>query len=257
MPEQLEQPYDSRIEVTGSGPPLVLVPGMDGTGRLFYRQVPLLARRYRVVTYALRDEATSMKTLVDDLVGVIRSVTPHEDAATVLGESFGGALAMSLAVTQPAHVRSLVVLNSFPYFAPQTRLRLAIAGVRVMPWGAMALIRRGTAVGMHSRYTHRSEIRRFLQVTKATTRRGYLGRLRILKKYDVREALPRIAVPTLYIAADHDRLVPSVREAKAMVARVPGASLHVLAGHGHICLVAPNVDLAQILDQWEHNSPSP
>jgi len=57
--------YDWRLAVEGSGEPLVLVPGMDGTGQLFYRQVPLLARSYRVATYALRNEASTMATLVD------------------------------------------------------------------------------------------------------------------------------------------------------------------------------------------------
>lgn len=227
---------------------------MDGTGRLFYRQVPLLARQYRVATYALRDDASSMEMLVDDLVSVIRRVAPDGGPVSVLGESFGGALAMSLTISRPSYVRSLIVLNSFPYFAPQMRLRLAIAGVRVMPWGAMGLVRRGTALRMHSRYTHRSEIHRFLQETQATTRRGYLGRLRILTRYDVREALHQIRAPTLYLAADQDRLVPSVRESQYMAARVPGAALHVLAGHGHICLVAPNVDLAQILADWREGS---
>ncbi len=191
---------------------------------------------------------------MDDLVSVIRTVAPGGAPVTVLGESFGGALAMSLAISRPSDVRSLVVLNSFAYFAPQVRLRLAIAGVRVMPWGAMGLVRRGTGLRMHSRYTHRAEICRFLEETRATTRRGYLGRLRILTRYDVRDALHRIRVPTLFIAADQDRLVPSVQQGEYMAARVPGAALHVLAGHGHICLIAPNVDLAQILGGWGQSS---
>mgnify|MGYP003348413058 CR=1 FL=1 len=34
-----------RFALSGSGPAVVLVPGMEGSGRLFYRQVPLLAAR--------------------------------------------------------------------------------------------------------------------------------------------------------------------------------------------------------------------
>jgi pimeloyl-ACP methyl ester carboxylesterase len=235
----------------GSGPPLVLVPGMDGTGRLFYRQVPLLAQRYRVATYALRDDAPSMQTLIADLANVVRTVAPGGQPATIVGESFGGALAMSFTLSRPSDVRALVVLNSFPHFAPQVRLRLAIAGVRVMPWGAMSLIRAGTAARMHSRYTHGTEMQRFLHETRSTTRRGYLGRLRILKKYDVRDELRSIRVPTLYIAADQDHLVPSLEQSTYMAARVPDSAVHVLTGHGHICLIAPNVDLERILSNWE------
>jgi len=100
---------------------------------------------------------------------------------------------------------------------------------------------------MHSRYTHRAEINRFLREISYTTRVGYLNRLRILERYDVRSRLADINVPTLFIAADRDHLVPAVEQATYMVERVPGARLRVLAGHGHISHIAPNVDLDAII----------
>ena len=78
-------PYEPRIALEGDGEPLVLVPGMDGTGRLFYRQVPLLARRYRVGTYTLRDDADRMDVLVEDLASVVRAVSPSGAPAVVIG----------------------------------------------------------------------------------------------------------------------------------------------------------------------------
>jgi pimeloyl-ACP methyl ester carboxylesterase len=246
----MSEKYDPCVSVQGEGDGVVLVPGMDGTGRLFYKQTPLLARSFKVATYALRDSATSMETLVADLSKVIETVAPAERQAIVVGESFGGALALSLALAQPARVRALVILNSFPYFSPQFRLRLAIHGLGVMPWGAMGLIRRLTAFRLHSRHTHRQEVRRFMELTSATTRDGYLNRLRVLTTYDVRDRLPELSCPTLFLAAERDHLVPSIAQAQYMAARVPGAVSRVLAGHGHICLIAPDIDLAQILNEW-------
>jgi pimeloyl-ACP methyl ester carboxylesterase len=245
-----EGDYDPRIAIAGSGEPVVLVPGMDGTGELFYRQVPLLARSYRVATYALRDDTDRMDVLADDLAGVIEHVAPAERSAIVVGESFGGTLAMSLAIARPQRVRALVVLNSFPYFAPRVRLHLALAGLRVMPWGMMGLVRRATAAALHSGHTHRQEMRRFLELTQRATRQGYLNRLRILTRYDVRPSLPRLGMPVLFLAAEHDHLVPSVKQAVSMAARVPGAAIQILDGHGHICLIAPDLDLAEILRSW-------
>jgi pimeloyl-ACP methyl ester carboxylesterase len=242
--------YESRLALRGSGPGLVLVPGMDGTGELFYRQAPVLASRYRVATYALRDEATRMETLTADLARVVEEAAPGEGRAVIVGESFGGTLAMSFALQYPERVRALVVLNSFPYFEPQARLRLAIAGLAVLPWGAMSLVRHATAFRMHSRHTGREEIRRFIRLTEQTKRSGYVNRLRILTEYDIRERLAEISAPTLFLAAEKDHLVPSVAQAGYMAARVPGATLRVLPGHGHICLIAPDVDLAQILREW-------
>lgn len=223
---------------------------MDGTGLLFYRQVPLLAQSYRVATYALRDSAASMDVLVDDLARVIETVAPAGREAIVVGESFGGALALSLAVARPERVSALIVLNSFPYFTPQVRLHLARFGLGALPWGAMGLVRRLTASRLHSHHTHRNEVHRFLELTALATRRGYLNRLRLLTQYDLRQQLTAVRAPTLFLAAEHDHLVPSVREAEYMAARVPGATVRVLEGHGHICLIAPGVDLAHLLHEW-------
>jgi hypothetical protein len=31
---------------------------------------------------------------------------------------------------------------------------------------------------------------------------------------------------------------------------VPGAAMRVLEGHGHVCLIAPGVDLRELLHDW-------
>ena len=243
--------YDARLSLQGPGDEaVVLVPGMDGTGQLFYRQVPSLAGAYRVATYALRDDARTLDQLVADLAGIVDAAAPATGRAIVIGESFGGALAMSFALAHPEKVQALVVLNSFPYFAPQARLHLAAWGLGVLPWGAMTLIRRLTAFRMHSRHTHRDEVQQFLALTARASRDGYVGRLKLLMRYDVRERLQDLVPPTLFLAADQDHLVPSVAQARFMAARTPGAVMRVLEGQGHICLIAPDVDLRQILNEW-------
>jgi pimeloyl-ACP methyl ester carboxylesterase len=113
----------------------------------------------------------------------------------------------------------------------------------------MPIVRRITAYRMHSSHTGPEEIQRFLGITRETTREGYLNRLRILRRYDVRDRLREIRVPTLFLAASEDHLVPSVEQAERMAAAVPGARLRVLEGHGHVCLIAPDVDLGEILDE--------
>ena len=240
------------FHIEGKGPPLVLVPGMDGTGRLFYSQIPRLAPHYTVATLKLRDNADRMELLVEDLARLIRAMTRTGEPAIVCGESFGGTLSMSLALAHPELVKRLVVINSFSRVLPQHRLDAALISLRFIPWGAMLLVRRFTSAGMHSPHTHRREIHRFLQEMRYTTKEGYVNRLRILKRYDMRPHLGELTMPTLFVASTHDHLVPSMEQARYMMARVPNASLHVLEGHGHICLIAPGVDLGEILAQWSH-----
>lgn len=229
---------------------LVLVPGLDGTGLLFYRQIPLLERRYRVTTHRLRDDAQRLDELVADLHTRITAMTAANQRVTLVGESFGGALSLSYALAHPDRVARLVILNSFPYFAPQARLRLGYYLLSATPWRVMHVVRRLTSWRMHSAHTGRDELRRFLQLMRATTRRGYLSRLKMLREYDVRGRLAELAMPVLYLAADQDHLVPSVERATLMAALTPHATLRVLRGHGHICLIAPDLDLGVLLDDW-------
>jgi pimeloyl-ACP methyl ester carboxylesterase len=230
--------------------PLVLVPGLDGTGLLFYRQVPLLAGRYDVTTHRLRDSAVHLTELVEELHARVETAGGGRPV-TLVGESFGGALSLSYALAHPDRVNRLVIVNSFPYFAPQARLRLGYHLLRATPWGVMRVVRQLTSWRMHSPHTGRDELRRFHQLMRATTREGYLSRLRMLREYDVRARLHEIAAPVLFVAADQDHLVPAVEQARLMASRVPDATMKVLAGHGHICLIAPDVDLGLLLDEWQ------
>ena len=246
--------YDPQVSIRGEGRAVILVPGMNGTGELFYRQVPLLERAYRVATYALRDDAETLDVLAADLAHVVDLVAPVERRAIVVGESFGGAVALTFALKYPDHVETLVILNSFPYFAPQVRLRLAIAGLTVLPWGAMPLVRHLTAFRLHSPHTHRAEVKQFIALTAHGTRDGYINRLKLLQRFDVRDQLQDILQPALFLASEHDHLVPAVTQAQYMAKRVPSSVMRVLRGHGHICLIAPDLDLAQILDEWREGS---
>jgi pimeloyl-ACP methyl ester carboxylesterase len=246
--------YDPRLSMCGEGPAVVLVPGMNGTGELFYRQVPRLERSYRVATYSLREDAESLDLLAADLAHVVDVVAPIERRAMIVGESFGGAVALTFALQYPEQVGALVILNSFPHFAPQVRLRLAIAGLALLPWGAMPLVRHLTAFRLHSPHTHRAEVKQFIELTAHATRDGYINRLKLLRRFDVRDRLHDIRQPALFLAAERDHLVPAVAQARYMADRVPSSVMRILRGHGHICLIAPDLDLAQILHDWQEAS---
>ena len=230
--------------------PLVLVPGIDGTGLLFYRQLPLLERRYAVTTTRLRDDAARMGDLVDDLHAAVSAAAPDGRPVTLLGESFGGALALSYALAHPERVGRLVILNSFAHFGSPARLWMGYHLLRATPWGLMRGVRQLNGRRMHSLRTSSDEIRRFLDLMQTTTREGYLARLHILRHYDIRARLSSIQSPVLYLAADRDVLVPAVDHARLMTSLTPRASMRVLEGHGHSCLIAPDMDLSVILDEW-------
>jgi pimeloyl-ACP methyl ester carboxylesterase len=57
-------------------------------------------------------------------------------------------------------------------------------------------------------------------------------------------------VPTLLLAGDRDRLLPSVREARFMARRLPRATLRILEGFGHVCLINHDLDLLEHVGPW-------
>ena len=228
---------------------LFLVPGIDGTGQLFYRQLPGLERDFTVTPTRLRDDAASMADLVADLDNEITRAA-GSGRVSLLGESFGGALTLSYAVAHPERVERLIIVNSFAHFGSQARLWLGYHLLRATPWGMMRIVRRLNARRMHSPRTERDEIRRFHELMRSATREGYLSRMRILRDYDIRDRLPSITAPVLYLAADRDTLVPSVEQARLMSELTPAGTMRVLEGHGHSCLIAPDMDLAAIVSAW-------
>lgn len=237
-----------KIHEEGSGPTLILVPGLDGTALFFFRQVPLLARHFHVVTFPLPD-AERMDQLVEELSETIRRLSPTE-TALLCGESFGGALSLSFALAHPEQLHGMVILNSFSTIGQKCRLWLAPPLLRAIPWGAMSLVRRFTESKLHTAHTRREDLEEFHERAKAIRKDGYIRRLEILRHYDLRESLAQIETPTLFLAGDEDRLVPSAREAEFMASQMPNASVRVLRGFGHICLIHHDFNLLDYLVPW-------
>ncbi len=228
---------------------VVLVPGLDGTAELFYRQAPLLASAFNVVAFPLPDKRqATMHDLIDDLVALITEVS--NDPVILCGESFGGALSMSLALQRPDLVEGLVIVNSFPYLDNRIELAIAPRVIKLVPWAAMPFIRRFTEFRLHSAHVLDEDLREFRTRMRGIQRDGYIRRLEIIADYDIRDRLGELSMPVLFLAGTDDRLVPSARWARYMGDRVPGAEVVLLDGYGHCCLINHDLDLGTLVGQW-------
>lgn len=192
-----------------------------------------------------------MDELVDDLANVIDHASPTGEPTTIVAESFGGALAMSFAMRYRERVGAMVVLNSFAHLPATWRLHAAIGGMHILPWPITRRIQQLSARRHHSPTTPREDVSQAQQLRTASTRIGYVNRLRMLSRYDVRDSLPELHVPTLFLAADRDALIPAVSQATFMASRAPNGTLRILEGHGHACLIAPDVDVGQLMEEWQ------
>ena len=235
--------------VEGSGPLLIYIAGLDGTGEFFFKQRPDLAESFRVVTFRSREGAGfSYDDLTDDIAAIIED--NRESRATILGESFGGTVALWFVLRYPAMVDRMVVVNSFPRFRRQILIRLAARLAAALPFSTTWLARSGASfLGLLADGVERDDRRRFFAALKTVKRDSYVQRLKLIVGFNVEDRLHEIDAPTLFIAGEKDLLIRSVREAKAMARRMPRAIVRVIQGAGHACLMGNRVNLARILKE--------
>jgi pimeloyl-ACP methyl ester carboxylesterase len=74
--------------------------------------------------------------------------------------------------------------------------------------------------------------------------------LQLIAEVNIEDRLAEIGAPTLFIAATRDLLVGSVREAKWMSSQVPDATVKIIPGAGHACLLGNRVQLSSLLAEW-------
>ncbi len=103
----------------GEGPLVVLLHGFPETSRAWRKQIPELAKRFKVVAPDLRGYGQSEKpkgiaayrtaVLADDIAALIAAF--GAERAHVVGHDWGGGVAWTLATLHPEVVDRLVVLN--------------------------------------------------------------------------------------------------------------------------------------------------
>jgi pimeloyl-ACP methyl ester carboxylesterase len=131
-------------ETAGSGPPLLLVPGLAGSAHFWRLQVPRLAQRFTVVLHDHRGVGRSSRDAIvysiEQMAGDVLALMDHLgiDDAALIGQSTGGAIGQYLAAMQPQRIARLVLSSTWThadaYFRRQFELRrdmLRSAGIDI------------------------------------------------------------------------------------------------------------------------------
>ncbi len=108
------------VEVSGKGEPILLIHGFGGSTFSWRETLPFLAETHRVIALDLfgfgyterprRLQHYSRRGQLDLILGVLDHL--NIDRAHVIGHSYGGGLAMTLAAEYPERVASLVLADT-------------------------------------------------------------------------------------------------------------------------------------------------
>lgn len=229
------------LEISGAGPPLVLIHGWAMHGGIFASLVRELATHFECHVVDLPGHGASEERDGLDLDRTVDRLLAMLPPAPWLGWSLGGLLALEAGVRAPQRVPALVALAASPRFVVAPDWPHAVAHAVFEQFGSdlardyRATIERFIALEVHGDAHARDEIRWLrerLAERPPCDPRILADGLAILADCDLRPELPKLRVPSLWIAGQRDRLVPW-QALQAAAANAPGGRFQRIDRAGH------------------------
>jgi pimeloyl-ACP methyl ester carboxylesterase len=246
LPAQLPQP---------KAPLLIYLPGMDGTGKLLRSQIPSLEQSFDVRRLSIPvDDLTDWDRMVAKIIELMKTELGSEiprRAVYLCGESFGGCLALKLAIAAPELCDRLILINPASSFKQQPWLRWGTYFTPLLPANLYSLscIVLLPFLAALERICEQDR-QTLLQVMQSVQFKSAMWRISLLDRFDVSvRQLRQLTHPTLVISSGRDRLLPSAAEGKLLTYQIPRSSLHLIPEGGHAVLLERDVNLHEILCQ--------
>ena len=227
---------------------LVLLPGMDGTGRLF---APLLSRlddslEPVVIAYPEHEQLDYGR-----LHQFVRARLPEGEPFVLLGESFSGPVALTLAAAAPAGLCGLILCATFmrnpmPVLAPLGRIA-AYLPLKALPAWVVA-------VPLFGRASTRPMRKTLDETLAAVAPRVMRQRMHAVFACDLDSSACAIRVPALYLRASGDHLV-SLRSAHELQACMPGLKIASLDAP-HMLLQTRPAEAAELIHAFAAGLPT-
>lgn len=261
-----------------STPLYLYLPGIDGTGLAAYKQFDGLMRHFNFMTYVVpptnRDSFEALAAGLDAFFQEVVRDVPPTTPVYVMGESFGGLLALELAARNPGLVDRVVLVNPatsytkslWPQIGPvllQTPpeayglLPVLLAPVLGNPINLLSSALDGAEAGDLGEQAMRLvsgalDLLQQLPILAEILPRDTLEhKLKLLAEgcEAVDKRYPHIEQRVFALVGDSDFLLPSADEAKELKRKLARCHIRVERGRSHALLQEGGVDLVQILKE--------
>jgi pimeloyl-ACP methyl ester carboxylesterase len=225
---------------------LVLLPGMDGTGMLFRDFLEELPPPLKVRTICYPVDRPMSE---DQLLSFLQLQLPSAQPIVLLAESYSTPLAIRFAATHPPNLRALILCSGFASSPVRGLMRWLFS--RITP----ALVRLPPSdffmklflIGQTASPVLLGDVRKAIAAVHADT---LSSRLQAILAGDVRTELRKVKVPSLYMQASSDLLVP-LRCGHEILRILPSTSMVVIDGPHLLLQREPRLSAKVVVDFLE------
>lgn len=272
----LPAPADQQAD-RNSKPVMVYLPGIDGTGLAAAKQFPMLMKHFNLVTFVTPPgDRTSYEGLLQILTNFIESLDlPPSLPVYVMGESFGGLLALSLASRCPGMVDRVVLVNPATSFSKSLWPQIApvLLNTPREAYGALPLLLApvlGNPINLLQASLDdipegTSLVDQAIALVDGAF--GLLNQLPILADILPRDTLAHklellkqgcevvegevgdVKQRVFVLVGDQDLLLPSEQEGSRLQSKLARAHVRVERGRSHALLQEGGVDLVSIMKE--------
>jgi len=229
-------------QIKGKGNNLVLIHGAGDNLNMWYHQVPVSSKSYRVITYDVRGSGKtespecehSISLFAEDAYQLMKAIKVQD--AYFLGYSMGGRIALELTLSHPDLVNALILANSSIGLAPPSpegieRRRVMLELLDKGDIKAFAEMMTTNAFSLGFRSKNPAEFEKYMKVKSQNQPQGLVRMMRSLSVPASPPDLGKVKCPVLLIVGENDAYT-GVEQGQRAQEAIVGSRLVVLpTGH--------------------------